>query len=120
MEANIDKLGDEKSDLTNFNREDGSINIHFQFHNKPTSFTGTKKFKIDREDSVKIPGVNTPSGVVIQQGFEEHNRKVLFKKSHARSINLDLSYISLLYIQSTMDPFCNLKLVGKIYKAKKI
>ena len=67
MEAYIDKLGDEDSDLTISNRKYSSGNIHFQFHNNPESFTFPEKFKTDAEDSVKIPGVTTPTGVVLQQ-----------------------------------------------------
>ena len=50
LEANIDELGDEDSDLTSSDSEDRSGNSHFQLHNKSTSFTGTKKFKTDPED----------------------------------------------------------------------
>ena len=38
----------------------------------------------------------------------------MFKKIQVKSIKLIL-----LYSQSTMDLFCNPKLIGKIYKAKK-
>ena len=35
MEANIDELGYEDSDLTSSESEDRSVNSHVQFHNKP-------------------------------------------------------------------------------------
>ena len=89
-----------------------------KFHNKPALFTGPKKFKIYREDYVKIPGVNTITGVVLQQEFGKRNIKVMLKNSHANSMNLDLRNVVLLDSQSTMDLFYNTKLVGKIYKAK--
>ena len=69
LEANIDELGDEDSDLTSSDSEDSNGNSHFRFNNKPESFIGTKKFKTDPEDYVKIPGVTTPTGVVLQQEF---------------------------------------------------
>ena len=119
MEAKIDKLGDEDSNLTSSYSEDIIINSHFQFHSKLTSFTGPKKFKTDPEDSVKIPGVTTPICVLLQQVFEERNRRVMLNKSNAKSIKLDLSKIILLDIQSTMDLFCTPKLVQKFYKDKK-
>ena len=43
----------------------------------------------------------------------------MFKNIHAKSINLDLRIVILLYIQSNMDILCNPKFFGKIYKAKK-
>ena len=70
LEAKIDDLGDEASDLTSSDSKDSSGNSHFQFHKKPTSFAGPKKFKTDPEDYVKIPGVTTPTGVVLHQAFE--------------------------------------------------
>ena len=103
--------------LTSSNRKDSSRNSNFQFYNKPTSFNGTKKFNTDREDSVKILGLPNPTGV---QTFDERNRKVLFKKSHSKSIKLDLRNVILTNSQSTMGQFCNPKFVGNIYKAKKI
>ena len=119
LEANIDELGDEDSELTSSDSKDSSGNSHLKFHNKPTSFTGPKNFNTDPEDYVKIPGVTNPTCVVLQQEFEERNRNLLFKKSHAKSIKLDLRNVILLDNQSTMDQFCNPKLVGNIYKANK-
>ena len=48
MEAKIDKLGDENSDLTISDSKDITGNSHLQFHNKPESLTGPKKFKTYR------------------------------------------------------------------------
>ena len=119
METNIDELEYEDSNITSYNSEYISGNSHLKFHNKPTSFTGPKNFNTDPEDYVKIPGVTNPTCVVLQQEFEERNRNLLFKKSHAKSIKLDLRNVILLDSQSTMDIFCNLNLVGNIYKSKK-
>ena len=118
MEAKIDCLGDEDSNLASYDSKDSSGNIRFWFHNKPALFTGHKNFKTYREDSVKIPGVTTPTGVVIQQAFEERKRKLLFKNIHYKSIKLDIRNVILLDGLSTMCLFFNIKLVGNIYKAK--
>ena len=48
MEENIDTLGEEDSNLTSSDIKEISGNSHFQFHNKMSSFTGTKKFKTDQ------------------------------------------------------------------------
>ena len=69
LEANIDKLGVQYSDLTSYDREYISGNSHLQFHNKPKSFTGTKRFKPDPEYSVKIPGVTIPTCVMLHRHF---------------------------------------------------
>ena len=71
LEANIGELGYEDSKPTSFYNKNRSGKIHFQFHNKPTSFTGHKMFKKDPEEYVKIPGMTIPIGVVLQQAFEE-------------------------------------------------
>ena len=63
--------------------------------------------------------MTNPTGVVLQQAFKERNRKALSKKSHAKSINLNLRNFILIDSQPTMDLFCNPKLVGNIYKSKK-
>ena len=119
MEANIDELGYEYSYLTSYNSKDSSGNSHLKFHNKPASLTGTKKFNPDPEYSVNIPGVNTETRVVLHQEFEEQNIKLMFKESHAKSINLYLRNVILLDRQHIIDLFYNKKLVGNIYKYKK-
>ena len=119
LEENIDELGDEDSNLISYDIEDNSENSHFQFHNKPTSFTGPNKFNTDPEYSVKIPGVTTPTVLVLQQEFEDRNRKVLFKNIHSDSIKLDFRNVILLGKQSTMDLLCNPNLVENIDKANK-
>ena len=118
LEENIDKLGDEDSELTSSDIKYSSGNRNFQFHDKPTSFTGTEEFNIDPEYSVKIPGVTNPTVVVLEKAFEERNRKVLFKNIHAKLFKLDLRNAILLDSQSNMDLFCNTKLVGNIYKTR--
>ena len=65
MELNIGELGDEESNLISSDSEDRSVNSHLQLHNNPISFTGSKKFNKDHEDSVETPGVNTPTCVVL-------------------------------------------------------
>ena len=119
MEENIDESGNGDSDITSYNSENISVNSHLQFHNKPASLTGTRKFKIDREDSVKIPRVTIPKGVVLQQEFEEWNRKIMFKDIHAKSVKLELRNVILLVNQYIMDLLHNPRMVGNIYKAKK-
>ena len=69
-ESNIDELGDKDSNITSSDSEDISGNSHFQFYNNPASFTWPRKFKTDREDYINIPGVTTPTGVVLHQEFE--------------------------------------------------
>ena len=63
--------------------------------------------------------MTTPTGVVLHQSFEEHKRKLILKKSHTKYINIELRNVILMNRQSTMGLFCNPKLVGNIYKAKK-
>ena len=63
--------------------------------------------------------MTTPTGVVLQQSFEESNSKVMLKKSHAKFIKLVLRKIILMDRQSNMDLFCNPKLVENVYKSKK-
>ena len=81
--------------------------------------TGLRIPKTDPGDYVNILGVTIPTGVVLQQAFEERNRKVLFKKSHFNSIKIDLRNVILLDSQYSMDLFCNTKLVRNIYKTNK-
>ena len=57
--------------------------------------------------------------VLLHQAFEEQERKLLFKNIHAKSIKVKLRNAILLDSQYTMDLFYNIKLFGKIYKAKK-
>ena len=59
MEANIYESGYEDSNLTSSDSKCSSGTSNFQYSNNPTSFTGPKKFKTDREYFVKIPGVTT-------------------------------------------------------------
>ena len=63
--------------------------------------------------------MTTPTGVVLYQEFEKRNRKVPFKKSHSRSIKIDLRNVRLIDGQSTMELFYNTKLVVNIYKANR-
>ena len=119
MEANIDKFRDKKYDITSSDSKGSSGNSKFQFHNKSTSFTGRNKFNPYTEDYVKFPGETTPTGVVLNNALEAWNRKVMFKKNHTKSTNIDLRNVILLDIKSTMDLFYNIKLVRKIYKEKK-
>ena len=56
---------------------------------------------------------------MLHQAFEETNRKLLFNKSHTKSIQLEIRNVILLDRQSTMEIFCNAKFFGNIYKAKK-
>ena len=120
QKENIDNLVDDDSDLNSSDSDDSSGNSHFQFHNKPKSFAGPKKSNTYPEDYVNIPGVNTQTGVVLQQAYEYWNIKLLFNKSHDKSIKLEFGNVILLDSQYTMDLFYNPKFVGNIYKAKKI
>ena len=69
LEAKIDESGDDESNLTSSDSKYSSGNIHFQYHNKMTSFAGPDKFKIDPEYYVEISGVTKLTGVVLQQAF---------------------------------------------------
>ena len=119
MKASIEKLGDEDSYLTSYDKKYSSGNSHLKFHNNPESLTGPKKFKPDPEDYIKIPVVTTPADVVLQQAFKERNRKVIFKRIQTKSIHIGLRKFILLEIQSTMDLFCNPNLVGKFIGPRK-
>ena len=55
--------------------------------------------------------MTNPIDLVLHQIFEERNRKILFNKSHAKSIRFARQY--------DMDLLYNSILVGNIYKAKK-
>ena len=90
-----------------------------KFYNKLISFTGLTRFNPGPEDYVNIPGVTTPTGVVLQKAFEDINRKVLFKKIHSKSIKLYLRNVILMDSQSTMYLFCNTILIENIYNAMK-
>ena len=67
----------------------------------------------------KIPGVISDKGTVLHQAFETQIAQVLFKQNHKNKIELDLRHVILLDSQSTMDLFCNSKLVNSIYKSVK-
>jgi hypothetical protein len=53
------------------------------------------------------------------QYFKKRNTEVLFKENHTNKINLDLRNIILLDNQSTIDLFCNPKLVTHITEQDK-
>ena len=63
--------------------------------------------------------MTAPTGVVLQQKFEEQNREIMLKKSHANSIKIGIRNVIPLDSQSTMDLFCNSKFVENIYNYKK-
>ena len=65
VESRISELGDQDYDLTSYDRKDSFGNSHFQYHNKPKSFTGNKKSTTYSEDYVKTPGLTNPTGVVL-------------------------------------------------------
>ena len=56
---------------------------------------------------------------MLKQAFEERKRKVLDKTIQSKSIKIYLRNFILIDSQSNMELFCNTKLVGNIYKAKK-
>lgn len=58
-------------------------------------------------------------GIILKQDFERRNADILFKKSGSK-LNLDLRNIILLDNESTMDLFCNTKLVNDIRPSQKV
>ena len=100
LEEKIDELENEYSNLTSSESEDSDEDSHFQFHN---NVMGTQKgFQMSQTDSnnhYQTPGV----GVVLQHAPENRIKKVLLEKSHSDPININLSKVILLDIQSTMD-----------------
>ena len=57
--------------------------------------------------------------MVLQQAPEKRIKKVLLKKKHADSIDLNLRKGILLDSQSTMHLICNEDMVDRIHKSKK-
>ena len=100
----IDELDNEDSDLTNSDSdEEGDSNFQMGF-------------TMVQLKANKIPGVQHEE-TVLQQSFEKRIADVLFKQNHGKNIGLDLENVILLDSQSTMDLFCNHKLVHKVSKS---
>jgi hypothetical protein len=71
------------------------------------------------QEEQEITGVPFTEAIAFHQAFEERNAQVLFKQNHSKKIKLYLEEVILLDSQSTMDLFCNPKLVNNIYKSVK-
>ena len=67
--------------------------------------------------SDEIPGVQMEEGHMFQQTLEPRI-EALFNQKHSKKVRFDLQNVILLDSQSTMDLFCNPKLVQKIKKPK--
>ena len=115
MESKIEELQKEDSDITDSDSDEEAS--HFQFEDEEPS-TGFQMIQLE-EDLDDIPGVPFEQATVLHQAFEKRNAEVLFKQNHGKKIELDLKNIILLDSQSTMDLFCNPKLVKKITKTSK-
>jgi hypothetical protein len=99
-----------KKDLTD--SDDDEEESHFQY--QETEF---QMFQLQKEH--EITGVPITEAMAFHQAFGERNAQVLFKQNHSKKIELDLEEVILLDSQSTMDLFCNPKLVGNTYKSDK-
>jgi hypothetical protein len=122
LETKIQELEKEDSDMTDSDSNDEAS--HFQFDkNEPT--TGFQMTQMEQKEANKgiphgIPGVTCAEATVLHQAFEKRNAEILFKKNHGKKIDLDLRNVILLDSQSTMDLFCNTKLVHNITKVNKV
>jgi hypothetical protein len=125
MELKIEELEHEDSDLTDSDSDEEETS-HFQFQDEEPS-TGFQMMQLeedsdadDSHDECDIPGVPLEEATVLHQTFfEKRNAEVLFKQNHEKQIKLDLKEVILLDSQSTMDLFCNPKLVEKVTKTRK-
>ena len=57
--------------------------------------------------------------VALEQIFEKKNADIMFEKIGGTTVQLNLQNVILLDSQSTMDLFCNKRLVNHIYKSKR-
>jgi hypothetical protein len=117
METKIHEL-EKDEELTD--SDDDEEDSHFQFQDE----IGFVQLESDSDDTAtqevhEIPGVTLQEATMLQQAFEDRNAKVLFKQNHGKKIELDLKNVILLDSQSTMDLFCNPKLVEDIHKSDK-
>jgi hypothetical protein len=120
LKAQIETIH-EDSDITGSEDEDSKASSHFQFQvqgatiGTPTGLWHPGQRQTNEPgDSDEIPGVQPEEGFVLYQAFEKRNAEVLFKQSHSKTKELDLKNIILLDSQSTMDLFCNKKLVKSV------
>ena len=100
LEDEIDELENEDSNLASSDSEDRDVDSKSQFHNSVTEAQkGVKMLQTDNSNRDQTPGV----GVVLKQAPGKRIKKVLSKKNHNESININLRKVILLNIQSTMD-----------------
>jgi hypothetical protein len=116
LQSKIEELEHENSDLTDSDSDEEEAS-HFQFSESMTDhlLQGVRHKK--RAAPHSSPGVPQETGTMLHQAFEKRNAEVLFKQNHGKEISLDLRNIILLDSQSTMDLFCNPKLVHNINRA---
>jgi uncharacterized protein YodC (DUF2158 family) len=119
----IQQLEKEDSDMTNSdsNAEEAS---HFQFKDEEPSTgfqmiqleEGCNKALIQEVTLHNVSGAPFDEAMVPRQVFEKRNPEVLFEPNHGKKIKSDLKNVTSLDRQSTMDLFCNPKLVNNMTK----
>jgi hypothetical protein len=126
LESKIQELETEDSSMTHSDNDPEEAS-HFQFKDEEPS-TGFQMIQLEEDHenaliqevtSHNMSAVPFKETTVLHQAFEKCNAKVLFKQNHGKKLELDLKNVTLLDSQSTMDLFCNPKLVNNTTKTSK-
>jgi hypothetical protein len=124
VESKIQELEKEDSDIAEPDDEAEEAS-HFQCEEQDASNEHLMiQLKEDHNDTLiegvnEIPGVSLEEATMLQQTFQKPSEEVLFKQNHNKKSELDLKNIMLFDSQSTMNLFCNPKLVSNIHETDK-
>jgi hypothetical protein len=112
FDNDLKELTPDDSDISD--SSDGEEASNFQYEEPSTGFQMMQLDVVSHD----IQGVPTEQAPVLQQSFDNKGYdEILFKQKHGKLNKLNLRNIILLDSQSTMDLFCNSKLVDVITKA---